>query len=97
MKKLSLPDPMPILVLLCLAFVDFSMKAYALEDVPTKKITIYNHSNTDTIYPVLAGYVGDVDLWLQAQFGISPDDADTRTFCNSFPDPTKNNDLEVTH
>ena len=92
MNKLLLPGPLSILVLLCMTSVDVGMKAYALAEVPTKKITIYNHSKTDTIYPVLAGYVGDVNLWLQAQFDISPDDSETRTFCNSFPDPTDNND-----
>lgn len=92
MNKLLAPGPMSILVLLCMAPVGVGMKAYALDDVPTKKITIYNHSKKDTIYPVLTGYVGDVDLWLQAQFGISSGDAGIRTFCNSFPNPTENND-----
>jgi hypothetical protein len=38
---------------------------------PTKDIKIYNNSTTDTIYPVLWAFIGNVDLWLQAQFGVS--------------------------
>jgi len=51
--------------------------------VPTKKITIYNNSTTETIYPMLAGFEGNVDLWLQAQFKVA--DPKTQTFCNNSP------------
>ena len=52
---------------------------------PTKKIKIYNNSTTDTIYPVLWAFIGNVDLWLQAQFDVSPSNAATQTFCNNTP------------
>jgi len=55
--------------------------------VPTKTITIYNNSTTETIYPVLAAYSGDVDLWLQAQFAISTGDSYKLTFCSNSPIP----------
>jgi hypothetical protein len=47
--------------------------------VPAKTITIYNNSG-ETIYPLLSGYIGAVDLWLQARFKVT--DADKQTFCN---------------
>lgn len=52
----------------------------AIAQVPTKTITIYNNSKTDTIYPVLSAYIGQVDLWMQAQFNVK--DVKTQTFCN---------------
>lgn len=50
-----------------------------------KNIKIYNNSTTETIYPVIAAYVGSVDLWLQAQFKGQVQNTYTQTFCNSDP------------
>jgi hypothetical protein len=100
MKKLFLSGLMCILALVCMAFFGFGMKAYALDaeelanklkNVPTKSVTIYNNTKDETLYPVLAGYVGDVDLWLQAWFGIPSAKAPDQVFCNSFPNPTEDN------
>jgi hypothetical protein len=71
-------------VFLLLLFAGYAGNADAQVAVPpTKVITIYNNSPTDTIYPVLAAYSGNVDLWLQAQFNVP--DVQTQTFCNSSP------------
>lgn len=72
---------MLIVAFLSLLIVGYAANAKA--QVPTKTITIYNNSKTDTIYPVLAAYIGNADLWLQAQFKISPSDSYTRPFCNN--------------
>lgn len=53
--------------------------------VPTKNIKIYNNSSSETIYPVIAAYVGSVDLWLQAQFKTQVQNTFTQTFCNNDP------------
>jgi hypothetical protein len=50
---------------------------------PTKNVKIYNNSSLDTIYPVIAAYVGSVDLWMQAQFNVA--DVNAQTFCNTDP------------
>ena len=54
---------------------------------PTKTISIYNNSKTETIYPVIQAPIkngADVaDLWMQAQFKISVADYKTRTFQSS--------------
>jgi hypothetical protein len=55
--------------------------------VPTKKIEIYNNT-AYPIYPVLTGYIGQYDLWLQAQFKNQVKDPTKQAFCN--------NDLGVT-
>jgi hypothetical protein len=52
---------------------------------PTKVITIYNNSSRETIFPVLAAYIGAVDLWMQAQFKDDVKDVTTQTFCNNDP------------
>src|SRR5665213_3255155 len=52
---------------------------HANAEVPTKTVTIYNNTK-ETIYPVLSGYIGHVDLWLQAQFKVT--DPSKQTFCN---------------
>jgi hypothetical protein len=51
----------------------------ASAEVPTKTITIYNNTK-EAIYPVLSGYLGAHDLWLQAQFKVT--DPNKQTFCN---------------
>jgi hypothetical protein len=55
---------------------------------PTKNIKIYNNSTNETIYPVLAAYVGAVDLWMQAQFNGEVTDVNNQTFCNNDPSNT---------
>src|SRR5215469_5870815 len=70
------------------AFV-FVLAAYysgnANAQVPTKIITVYNNSKNDTIYPMLDGFTGNVDLWMQAQFKDKVSDVNTQTFCNNSP------------
>lgn len=53
--------------------------------IPTKTVKIYNNSTDETIYPVIAGYVGSVDLWMQAQFKDYVKDVTKQTFCNTDP------------
>jgi hypothetical protein len=81
MKTTFRRQPIPILTFLALLLACGAGNANA--QVPTKEITIYNNSKTDTIYPMLAGYEGNVDLWLQAQFNVS--NPKTQTFCNNSP------------
>jgi hypothetical protein len=57
----------------------------ASAQVPTKNVKIYNNSASETIYPVIAAYVGAVDLWLQAQFRAQVQNTFTQTFCNNDP------------
>jgi hypothetical protein len=75
--------PMAIMTFLVLLLSCYAGNAGA--QVPTKEIKIYNNSTTDTIYPVLWAFIGDVDLWLQAQFNVPPANASTQTFCNNAP------------
>jgi hypothetical protein len=76
---------MPLVTFLFLLIAGYAVNANA--QVPMKIITIYNNSKKDTIYPVLAGYAGDVDLWLQAQFNVSTSNSFVQTFCNNNPAP----------
>jgi len=76
------------------AFVSFlcvglSTNTHAQVQVPTKIVTIYNDTKDTTMYPVLAGFSGDVDLWMQAQFATSGNtiDPNSQTFCNDSPIP----------
>jgi hypothetical protein len=85
MKRVFCRCSMPIVTFLFLLVAGYAANANA--QVPMKIITIYNNSKHDTIYPVLAGYSGDVDLWLQAQFNISPSNSFVQTFCNNNPVP----------
>ena len=72
-----------IVTLLFLTGVGYANNANA--QVPTKEIKIYNNSATDTIYPVLSGFTGQYDLWLQAQFssGGRLVDPTKQAFCNN--------------
>jgi hypothetical protein len=83
MKTIFGFQPISIMVFLVLLLSCYASNAGA--QVPTKEIKVYNNSTTDTIYPVLWAFIGDVDLWLQAQFGVSPKSAGTQTFCNNAP------------
>ncbi len=70
-------------VLIALLFFGFLGTA-AAQTVPTKTISFYNNSNTDTIYPVIQapimkGLTMPVhDLWMQAIFSVN--DVDTQIF-----------------
>jgi hypothetical protein len=80
------PTPIATFLLLLLACYAGNANAQQLSkkkitQVPTKEITIYNNSTTDTIYPVLLAFLGQNDLWLQAQFNVA--DPITQTFCNN--------------
>ena len=57
----------------------------ASAQVPTKIITVYNNSKNEIIYPMLDGFTGNVDLWMQAQFKDKVSDVNTQTFCNNSP------------
>ena len=71
---------MRLAVVLFLLIMCQAGNASAQAQAPTKTIKIYNNSETETIYPVLAAYIGHVDLWLQAQFNVP--DVNKQTFCN---------------
>ncbi len=85
MKRIFCRCSMPLVTFLFLLIAGYAVNANA--QVPMKIITIYNNSKKDTIYPVLAGYAGDVDLWLQAQFNVSTTNSFVQTFCNNNPTP----------
>jgi hypothetical protein len=88
MKRIFCRCSMPIVTFLFLLIAGYAVNANAqVPTPPFKIITIYNNSKNDTIYPVLAGYSGDVDLWLQAQFNVSPSNSFDQTFCNNNPVP----------
>lgn len=87
MKNIAGRCLLTIIVLLLLLLFPIGLPGVANAQVPTKIITIYNDTKTETLYPVLAGFVGNVDLWLQAQLGVTSSNAGTQTFCNSYPDP----------
>jgi hypothetical protein len=81
MKRIFCRCSMPIVTFLFLLIAGYAVNANAqVPTPPFKIITIYNNSKNDTIYPVLAGYSGDVDLWLQAQFNVSPSNSFDQTF-----------------
>lgn len=63
----------------------FAVERADAQVIPTKTVKIYNNSTDDTIYPVIAGYVGSVDLWMQAQFKDYIKDVTKQTFCNTDP------------
>jgi hypothetical protein len=85
MKKTFWQYSITIVTVLCLLIAGYVVNAGA--QVPTKTIIIYNNSTTETLYPVLAGYSGDVDLWLQAQLGVRAANSYTETFCSNSPIP----------
>ena len=82
MKTIIGRRPIPIMTFLMLLLSCYAGNAGA-QAPPTKEITVYNNSTTDTIYPMLAGFEGNVDLWLQAQFNVP--NPKTQTFCNNSP------------
>ena len=88
MKK-TLPRPSTriaaFLVLLLMVGYAGHATAQVPPTPPNKVITIYNNSTKETIFPVLAAYVGAVDLWMQAQFKDEVKDVNTQTFCNNDP------------
>ncbi len=85
MKRIFGRCLMRILTVSFLLIIGVAVNASA--QVPMKTLTIYNNSTTETIYPVLAGYSGDVDLWLQAQLGVKTTASYTETFCSNSPVP----------
>ena len=81
--------PMRLAACLFLLAVGYASNASAQVAIPPmKEIVIYNNSTKETIFPMLAAFIGSADLWMQAQFKNDVTDVMTQTFCNNDPSNT---------